>query len=338
MSVPKRLLSNTGVQVSIIGLGCMGMSPFVGDNPSVETSLETIGVALSEGINLFNTAESYGPNGHNELLLGKAIKKYGRDKFFITSKFGPVRNSEGAYLYFNGSAENARRCLELTLQRLGTDYVDAYGPARVDPKVPFEDTIKELARLKEEGKVRFLLLSEASSADIRKAHAVHPITFLESEFSLWSLHLRDQGVLATIRELNITLLAYSPLGRGFLTGELKKAEDLPASDVRRHFPRFSAENFENNIALVKEVEKLAKRKGATNVQLALAWVLAQGHDIIPIPGTTKPERVRELAGAAKIALTNEDLAEIDNILANFPVKGARIPAFAENLLTRELPK
>jgi len=171
-----------------------------------------------------------------------------------------------------------------------------------------------------------------------RAHAIHPITFLESEFSLWSLHLRDEGVLAAIRELNITLLAYSPLGRGFLSGELKKLEDLPANDLRRNFPRFSPENFDNNVLVVNEVEKLAKRKGVTNAQLALAWVLAQGHDIIPIPGTTKPERVRELAGAAKIVLTKEDLAEIDNILARFEVKGARYPALAEAILHREVPK
>jgi len=320
-------LGKTNVNVSVIGLGCMSFSRFFPGQaqPPEEQSHKVIDAAIAAGVNCFNTAEFYGIDGHNELILGEAIKKHGRDKFVIASKFGLVRNPQGGIGGFDASPENTRKCLENTLKRLGTTYVDIYMPARVDPKVPIEETVKAMAQLKAEGKIKYLGLSEAAAATIRKAHAVHPITVIEAEFSLWSLHLRED-VIPTMRELGITLLAYSPLGRGFLTGEIKKPEDIPENDFRRHVPRFMGEHFEHNMQLVAAVEKIAKQKGVTNAQLALAWILAQGNDIIPIPGTTNPGRLLENLKAAEVKLSKEELAEIESILAKFEVKGTRYDA------------
>jgi len=286
--------------------------------------------AIAGGVNFFNTAEFYGINGHNELLLGEAIKKHGRDKFVIASKFGLVRNSEGGVAGFDASPENTRKSLELTLKRLGTDYIDIYMPARVDPKVPIEETVKALKQLQEEGKIKYLGLSEVSAATIRRAHAISPISVIESEFSLWSLHLRDD-VIPTIRELGIALLAYSPLGRGFLTGSIKKPEDIPANDFRKHVARFN-EYFDHNMQLVAAVEKIAKQKGITSTQLALAWIIAQGNDIIPIPGTTKSTRLHENISSANVQLTAEELAEIEGVISKFEVKGNRYPEHSMAML------
>jgi len=333
-TIARKVLGNTGVEVSVIGLGCMGMSAFHGDNPSEEESLKTIDAAIESGVNLFNTADFYGRDGHNETLLGKAIKKHGRDKFFIISKFGPTvfRVVDGQPdIQFDTSPAHTRKSLEASLKRLGTDYIDIYIPARVDPNTPIEDTVRELAKLKAEGKVRYLGLSEVSAETIRRAHAVHPITLVESEMSMWSLQLRDE-ILPTMRELGIALLAYSPLGRGFLTGTAAKLEDFPA-DRQQFMPRAAnKEIFEHNYQLVEFVQKIAKEKGVTPPQVALAWVLAQGNDIFPIPGTTKPTRLRENLQAAKVHLTPEELSKIEAFLSNFEVKGDRYPPFAAKYL------
>lgn len=283
--------------------------------------MKVFDAAIEEGINLVNTAEFYGI-GTSEELLGKAIQKYGRDRFFITSKFGVLRNEKGEISGHDSSPSRIRPCLEASLKRLGIDYIDAYYPSRVDQHFPIEDTIKELVALKNEGKIRFLGLSEANGETIKRALRVAPIHILEAELSLWSLHLRDEGTLDVLRENGISLLAYSPLGRGFLTGEVKKPEDLPAPLVAA-FPRFQPQNFAQNLKLVEEVEKLAKQKGITTSQFALAWVLAQGDYIFPIPGSKRAERVRENAKATHVKLTKEDLAAIDAILASFPVQGTR---------------
>lgn len=303
----------------------MGMSAFLPGQPlpSREQSLKVLDAAVAAGVNFFNTAEFYGLDGHNEEILGEAIKKHGRDKFIIASKFGAVRDANGGLAGFDASPEHTRASLERTLKHLGTDYVDIYLPARVDPKVPIEETVKAMKQLKEEGKIKYLGLSEVSSATIRRAHAVHPISVIESEFSLWSLHLRED-VIPTIRELGISLLAYSPLGRGFLTGGVKK-EDLADNDFRKHVPRFN-EFYDHNMQLVHAVEKIAQKKGVTNSQLALAWILAQGDEIIPIPGTTRVERLHENLAAASITMTPEELAEIEKVISDFEVKGTRYPA------------
>jgi len=321
-----RHVKNTDVDLSIIGLGCMSLSlgSYV---PSMavdeETAMKVIDQAIELGINHFNTATFYGSNGHNELLLGKAIKKHGRSKFFIQSKFGIIRNAEGttAVSGFSASPSQVHKELEGTLARLGTDYVDSYGPARVDPKVPIEETVKALSELVKEGKIRYLHLSEVSADTIRRAHAVHPITFVESEFSLWALHLREK-VLPTMRELGISLLAYSPLGRGFLTGQYATINDVPPM-YQQMFPRFSPEHFEHNRKLAEELEQLAKKKGITSSQLALAWVLTQGDDIFPIPGTKQPTRVVENVSALHVTFTKEELEHIESIISAFEVKGAR---------------
>eukprot|EP00026_Physarum_polycephalum_P013041 Phypoly_transcript_13402.p1 GENE.Phypoly_transcript_13402~~Phypoly_transcript_13402.p1 ORF type:complete len:313 (+),score=60.05 Phypoly_transcript_13402:108-1046(+) len=310
----------------------MGMSAFMPGQaqPPREQSLQVIDEAIEAGVNFFNTAEFYGLEGHNERLLGEAIKKHGRENFIIASKFGLVRDAKGGIAGFDASPENTRKSLEKSLQNLGIDCIDIYMPARVDPKVPIEETVRALKQLKEEGKIKYLGLSEVSAATIRRAHVVHPISVIESEFSLWSLHLRDE-VIPTMRELGISLLAYSPLGRGFLSGEIKKPEDIPDNDFRKHVPRFN-EHFDHNMQLVAAVEKLAQQKGVTNSQLALAWILAQGNDIIPIPGTTKVTRLHENLAAANIQLTHEELAEIEDVISKFEVKGTRYPAHSMSML------
>jgi len=325
--IRRSVLSNTNELVSVVGLGCMSFTPFLPHElPRDENEvLKTLDTAVEYGVNLLNTAHFYGINGANEEFIGRAIKKHGRDKFFIVSKFGAIRNEAGHLVAFDASPAYVRKFCEESLKNLGTDYIDVYLPARVDPKTPIEETIKALVELKNEGKIKHIGLSEASASTIRRAHAVHPITLVESEFSLWETELRKE-VIPTLRELGIALLAYSPLGRGFLTGEIQKVEDLPATDLRHRFPRFWPENFPHNIELLRKVEEIAKRKNVAPSQLAVAWVLAQGPDFYPIPGTKRADKLVENLGGVDVTLTAEELEEIESILREFEPKGTRYPA------------
>ena len=302
----RRKLGNDGPEVSEIGLGCMGMSAFYGDTDEDE-SLATIDRAIELGVNFLDTAEMYGPY-ENEKLVGRALKGR-RDEVVLATKFG-ITVGEGTERGVDGSPENVRRSIEGSLERLGTDHVDLYYQHRIDPNVPVEETVGEMANLVAEGKVRYLGLSEASPETIRKAHAVHPITAVQTEYSLWTRDL-EQEILPTLRELGIGLVAYSPLGRGFLSGRFNSPEDLDEDDFRRKGPRFTGDNLERNRELVAKVAELAEAKDATPAQLALAWVLAQGEDVVPIPGTKRRSYLEQNVGAAEVELTEEDLARID---------------------------
>jgi aryl-alcohol dehydrogenase-like predicted oxidoreductase len=303
-----RKLGTQGLEVSAEGLGCMGMSEFYGEGDEAE-SLATIQLALDLGITLLDTADMYGPHT-NEQLVGRAIAER-RDEVVLATKFGIVRDPEDPRRRgVNGRPEYVHRSCEGSLRRLGVDHIDLYYQHRVDPDVPIEETVGAMAELVQEGKVRYLGLSEASAATIRRAQAVHPISALQSEYSLWTRDLEDE-VLPTIRELGIGLVAYSPLGRGFLTGAITKPEDFAENDFRRNNPRFQGENFQRNLDLVERVKALASKHNCTPGQLALAWVLHQGQDIVPIPGTKRRRYLEENAEATEITLSPEDLAEID---------------------------
>src|SRR5437870_4857551 len=308
--VGKRRLGRDGPEVSAIGLGCMGMSDFyVGG--SEQESIATIHHALDRGVTFLDTADMYGV-GRNEELVGRAIKDR-RDEVFLATKFGNVRGPAGEFLGVRGDPDYVRSACEASLQRLGVEVIDLYYQHRVDPNVPIEDTVGAMARLKDEGKIRFLGLSEAAPRTIRAAYATSPITAVQTELSLWSRDAEAE-VLPTVRELGIAYVAYSPLGRGFLTGQIKSPEDFPEDDFRRHHPRFTGENFEKNIQLVREVEAMAQEKGCTTAQLALAWVLAKGEDIVPIPGTKHVRYLDDNIGALEVELTRDDLERLDAIL------------------------
>src|SRR5437868_445423 len=287
--VGKRRLGSNGPEVSAIGLGCMGMSEFYGSG-SEQESIATIHHAIERGVTFLDTADMYGV-GKNEELVGRAIRDR-RDQVFLATKFGNVRGPNGEFLGVRGDPEYVRSACEASLKRLGVEVIDLYYQHRVDPKVPIEDTVGEMARLKDEGKVRYLGLSEAAPRTIRAAHATSSITAVQTELSLWSRDAEAE-VLPTVRELGIGYVAYSPLGRGFLTGQFKSPDDFPEGDFRRNHPRFQGENFQKNLDLVNEVEKLAQVKGCTTAQLALGWALAQGEDIVPIPGTKHGRYVDE---------------------------------------------
>jgi aryl-alcohol dehydrogenase-like predicted oxidoreductase len=303
----RRKLGTQGLEVSAMGLGCMGMSEFYGRADEGE-AIATIHRAIELGVDFLDTADMYGPFT-NELLVGRAIADR-RDRVVLATKFGNERREDGSWVGINGKPEYVRRACEASLQRLGVDQIDLYYQHRVDKTVPIEETVGAMAELVEEGKVRYLGLSEASPETIRRAHEVHPISALQTEYSLWTRD-PEAGALPTVRELGIGFVAYSPLGRGFLSGRFRSPDDLPADDFRRNHPRFQGDNFRHNLELVERVREIAEEKGVTPGQLALAWVLAQGKDIVPIPGTKRREYLEENVAATEIQLTPEDLARLD---------------------------
>ena len=320
--IAKRRLGRDGPEVSAIGLGCMGMSEFYVGGSEAE-SIATIHHALDRGVTFLDTADMYGW-GANEELVGRAIAGR-RDEVFLATKFGNVRGPNGEFLGVRGDPEYVRSACEASLKRLNVETIDLYYQHRVDTSVPIEDTVGEMARLKEEGKIRFLGLSEAAPRTIRAAYATSPITAVQTELSLWSRDAEAE-VLPTVRELGIGYVAYSPLGRGFLTGQFKSPDDFAEDDFRRNHPRFQGENFEKNIELVREVEKMAQAKGCTTAQLALAWVLAQGEDIVPIPGTKHVKYLDQNIGALDVELSGEDLRRLDAILPPGAAAGERYHA------------
>ena len=325
-SLIERKLGAGGLKVSAIGLGCMGMSEFY--DPRQMDDAESIRVIhryLDAGGNFLDTADMYGV-GRNEVLVGKAIAGR-RDEVVLATKFGNVRGPNGEFLGVRGDPQYVRDCCDASLKRLGVDVIDLYYQHRVDPKTPIEETVGAMAELVKAGKVRHLGLSEAAPATIRRAAKVHPIAALQTEYSLWSREPEDE-ILPTVRELGIGFVAYSPLGRGFLTGQFKTIDDLPADDYRRNVPAFQGENFQKNLDLVKKIEELATAKGCTPSQLALAWVLAQGKDIVPIPGTKRVKYLDENLGALDVQLTAEELEQIDAILPAGSASGDRYHAQA----------
>jgi aryl-alcohol dehydrogenase-like predicted oxidoreductase len=319
--VQKRELGRSGLFVSAIGLGCMGMSEFYGSSGEAE-GIDTIHRAIELGVTFLDTADIYGM-GRNEELVGRAIKDR-RDQVVLATKFGVLRTPDGSFIGVKGSPDYVRTCCEASLKRLGVEIIDLYYQHRVDPETPIEETVGAMAELVSQGKVRHLGLSEAGPDTIRRAHAVHPIAALQSEYSLWSRE-PEGGILELVRELGIGFVAYSPLGRGFLTGEIKSVNDLAPDDWRRNNPRFSGENFQRNLDLVAEVKALAAAKGCTAAQLALAWALAQGNDIVPIPGTKRRRYLEDNIGALEVRLTAGELAELNRILPPGGAAGTRYP-------------
>jgi aryl-alcohol dehydrogenase-like predicted oxidoreductase len=316
-----RKLGSQGLEVSAMGLGCMGMSEFYGSADEGE-ALATIGRALELGVDFLDTADMYGPFT-NERLVGRAIAGK-RDSVVVATKFGNVRGENGERMGIRGDADYVRQACDASLERLGIDQIDLYYQHRVDKEVPIEETVGAMAELVEQGKVRYIGLSEASPDTIRRAHAVHPISALQTEYSLWTRD-PEERLLPTVRELGIGFVPYSPLGRGFLSGRFESPEDIPEDDFRRHNPRFQGENFQRNLELVERVREIAGEKGVTAGQLALAWVLHQGQDIVPIPGTKRREYLEENVAAAEIELSDEDLRRIDEAAPVGAAVGERYP-------------
>jgi len=323
-----RELGRGGLEVAAVGLGCMGMSEFYGPSDDA-ASIEVLHHAIDRGVTFWDTADMYG-SGHNERLVGRALRGC-RDAVVLATKFAIQRGADGSFLGVSGRPEYVREACDASLRRLGVDHIDLYYQHRVDPEVPIEDTVGAMADLVHAGKVRFLGLSEAGAGTLRRAVGVHPIAALQSEYSLWSRDLEDQ-ILPTCQELGIGLVAYSPLGRGFLSGAIRSPEDLAEDDWRRMNPRFQGEAFEHNLELVRRIEELASTKGCSPAQLALAWVLARGEDVVVIPGTRRAERLDENAAALDVELTAADLAEIDAVIPRDLVTGTRYPEAMMGLL------
>ena len=325
-----RHLGTSGPLVSALGLGCMGMSEFYGPADEAQ-SIATIHRALDLGLNFLDTADMYGA-GHNEELVGRAIRGR-RSQVVLATKFGNVRGPDRSFAGVNGRPEYVRQACDASLRRLQVDVIDLYYQHRVDPQVPIEDTVGAMAGLVRAGKVRWLGLSEAAPATIRRAHAVHPIAALQTEYSLWSRDPEGE-LLDTVRELGMAFVAYSPLGRGFLTGAIRQLDDLAPDDWRRHNPRFTPENLAHNLRLADTLREMAAERGCTAAQLALAWLLAQGDDIIPIPGTRRIERLEENLGALQVPLSTEDLLRIHQAMPPGAASGMRYPDAAMQALNR----